>query len=443
MSGSTFNFTKTTLLGLPSPADGQRATVHDTHAAGLELRVTSTGAKTFSWYRRAKNGPPQRVTIGRFPDTSVDQARSEAAKFNAALVDGGSPAAVRRERREEQTFGDLFDTYLSRHAKVHKKTWKEDQQRFDQYLAGPLGSVKLSKVTRETVARIHSSITTAGHAAVANRVLALVSSVFGRALEWSLVKDNPVKGIRRNREHSRDRFLQSHELPRFFAALAEEPNETTRDYITASLLTGARRANVLSMKWADINLADKVWRIPDTKNGEPQNVVLTGLMMELLNARRVQAPRSQAFVFPGTGAKGHLVEPHKAWIRIFDRDELMQIQALIAAAHAEFKPLIDARTDEAMAETLPAQLLRAKSEAKSLDIDCTGLRMEHLRIHDLRRTMGSWQAIGGESLTVIGKSLGHKNVATTAIYARLQLDPVRASMEKATEAMFAAGGVGK
>jgi len=78
--------------------------------------------------------------------------------------------------------------------------------------------------------------------------------------------------------------------------------------------------------------------------------------------------------------------------------------------------------------------------------DCTeflqsihALRMPHLRIHDLRRTMGSWQAINGESLTVIGKSLGHKNVATTAIYARLHLDPVRASMEKATEAMFAAG----
>jgi integrase len=69
--------------------------------------------------------------------------------------------------------------------------------------------------------------------------------------------------------------------------------------------------------------------------------------------------------------------------------------------------------------------------------------MTYLRIHDLRRTLGSWQAINGESLSVIGKSLGHKNIATTAIYARLQLDPVRASMEKATEATFAAGETGK
>jgi integrase len=271
----------------------------------------------------------------------------------------------------------------------------------------------------------------------------LVSSIFGRALEWSLVKDNPVKGIRRNREHSRDRFLQSHELPRFFEALTDEPNETTRDYIFASLLTGARRANVLSMKWADINMIDQVWRIPDTKSGEPQNVVLTGPMMELLQGRRDQTARTDVFVFPGVGERGHLVEPRKAWVRLFDRDELSQIRVLIESAGGQFAPLVDPATGDSIPEALPAQLERAKSEAKSLGIDHTGLRMEHLRIHDLRRTMGSWQAIGGESLTVIGKSLGHKNVATTAIYARLQLDPVRASMEKATEAMFAAGGARK
>ena len=101
--------------------------------------------------------------------------------------------------------------------------------------------------------------------------------------------------------------------------------------------------------------------------------------------------------------------------------------------------MVDEASGATKPETLPAQLSRAKTEAQALGIDCAGLRMPHLRIHDLRRTMGSWQAINGESLTVIGKSLGHKNVATTAIYARLQLDPVRASMERATQAMFAAG----
>jgi integrase len=64
--------------------------------------------------------------------------------------------------------------------------------------------------------------------------------------------------------------------------------------------------------------------------------------------------------------------------------------------------------------------------------------LENLRIHDLRRTLGSWQAKTGASLSIIGKSLNHKNVATTAIYARLDLDPVRAAVDAATNAMMAA-----
>ena len=64
-----------------------------------------------------------------------------------------------------------------------------------------------------------------------------------------------------------------------------------------------------------------------------------------------------------------------------------------------------------------------------------------LRIHDLRRTLGSWQAKQGASLAIIGKSLSHKNQNTTAIYARLDLDPVRDSVNTATTAMMAAGGL--
>ena len=64
--------------------------------------------------------------------------------------------------------------------------------------------------------------------------------------------------------------------------------------------------------------------------------------------------------------------------------------------------------------------------------------IKNLRIHDLRRTFGSWQAITGASLSIIGKTLNHKTTSTTSIYAKLDLDPVRASVEKATAAMLEA-----
>jgi integrase len=191
-------------------------------------------------------------------------------------------------------------------------------------------------------------------------------------------------GIRKFPEKSRDRFLQASELPRFFKALNEEPNETLRDYIFISLLTGARRSNVLSMRWNELNLEQGTWKIPRTKTGDSQTVTLTTEAIEILKARKKET--SSVFVFPGSGRTGHLVEPKTGWRRILER---------------------------------------------------AGIK--DLRIHDLRRTLGSWQAITGSSLPIIGKSLNHKNASTTQIYARLNLDPVRESVQKATVAMIKAG----
>ena len=68
-------------------------------------------------------------------------------------------------------------------------------------------------------------------------------------------------------------------------------------------------------------------------------------------------------------------------------------------------------------------------------------KLENFRLHDLRRTLGSWQTIAGASTAIVGKTLGHKSPASTAVYARLNLDPVRQSMETAVEAMLAARGL--
>ena len=166
----------------------------------------------------------------------------------------------------------------------------------------------------------------------------------------------------------------------------QEHNDKIRDYITFALLTGARKSNVLAMRWDQINLNRREWRIPRTKNETPQIVTLTEEAAFLLQQRKATATND--FVFPGTGRTGHLTEPKKGWGRILK-------QAGIA----------------------------------------------DLRIHDLRRTLGSWQARTGASLAIIGKSLNHKSPQATAIYARLDLDPVRASVEKATKAMFEAAGI--
>lgn len=139
------------------------------------------------------------------------------------------------------------------------------------------------------------------------------------------------------------------------------------------------------MRWKDINFHTATWRIEETKNGEAQTIHLPHQAVELLKARKLES--DSPWVFPGSGASGHLADPKKAWARILKEAGI-----------------------------------------------------ENLRIHDLRRTLGSYQAATGANGYIIGKSLGHKSQQSTAIYARLNLDPVRESVNKATDAMFEYGG---
>ncbi len=382
-----FNFTKAEIDSLPLPSSGKRDTYQDTKVSGFHLRISSTGIKTFSVFKRIRGGNPERITLGRYPDMTIDQARRKTIEINLAIADGRNPAGAKRKLKSELLFSDLFEEYMERHSKPRKKTWTEDLEKYKNHIEKPLGKRKLSEIDRAAISLIHSNITIAGYPIAANRILALISSVFGWAISAGLWESNPAIGIRRNKEKSRDRFIQSDELPRFFQALSEELNETVRDYILISLLSGARRSNVCSMKWQDINFERAEWRIEATKNDTPQTVTLSPEAIEVLQNRKTD---DCEFVFPGTGKSGHLQEPRKGWERILKRAEI-----------------------------------------------------KDLRPHDLRRTLGSWQAKTGASLAIIGKSLNHKNQNTTAIYARLDLDPVRDSVNTATSAMLAAGGLTK
>ena len=127
--------------------------------------------------------------------------------------------------------------YLERHAKQRKRTWREDQRYYDRHLANTLGRKKLSTITKRDISLLHANIgkTRQTHA---NRVLALISSVFGRAVEYGLWEElNPCQGIKRFKEQSRDRFLSADELARFFQTLELEPNDTARDYFIPESVT--------------------------------------------------------------------------------------------------------------------------------------------------------------------------------------------------------------
>ncbi len=372
----TITFTKSALDKISAPKKG-RISYKDNKEQGLALYVTQSGVKTF-YVRKRVQGKDERIILGRFPEMSVEQARKKALEAKAAIALGKDPTEEKRRLRHDIAFRDMFEEFLSRYAKHRKKTWPEDK-RMINHLASHLLHRKVSQIPRQEWQALHEKIGHNNGYYQANRFLACVRVIYNKAIEWGWEGINPTLGIKKFKEKSRDRFLRKEELPRFFEALAQEENNSARDYMLISLLTGARKSNVLAMRWADIHFEAEEWRIPETKNGDPHTVPLSAPALEILKER----PQVGEYVFPGHGASGHLADPKKAWQRILK--------------HAG---------------------------------------IEDLRLHDLRRTLGSWMAMSGATTAMIGKTLAHKSLHTTQIYERLDLDPVRLSIERATAAMF-------
>jgi integrase len=379
-------FTEKRVASLPKPSNG-RAYHYDAKITGLAVCVTATDTRV--WYLLRKlRGQTVRIRLGTTAELTVDQARTRAADLLGQIARGANPHAAHLALRGEPTLGHLWSYWLENHAKKHKRSWKEDERQYNSFLKRWSGR-KLSAISRAAVQKLHKDVGTANGHYAANRMLAMLSAMFGKnmehASELGYRGENPAKGIRRFAEEKRDRFLSADELARFLQALHQEPSETMQDFFLVALLTGARRANVQAMRWEDVNLEWASWSIPGavSKSGQTIMVPLVPAVVAILKRRR-QADSGSPWVFPSYGKTGHVVEPKAAWKRI---------------------------------------LLRAG--------------LSDLRPHDLRRTFGSWQAISGASLPIIGKSLGHTQPSTTAIYARLQMDPVRQSVETATTAMLA------
>jgi len=378
-----FKFTKTKLASLSPAPPGKRIQYYDEAVPGLCVRVTDTGHRTYCLYRKVK-GRAERIFIGRVGEITLEQARGQATDFNGQIAKGMNPQETRRAQQGEVSLAGLYEEFRTRHLLPYRRplTIKEYDRQVRLYLAR-WHNRQLSSIRQRDVQALHGKIGKERGRYAANRLLALVKVMYNKAKAWGLFAgDNPAEGVVRFPERSRERFLQHDELQRFVTALDEETNTTARDCLMMLLLTGARRSNVQSMVWKDLDLDRAEWRIPDTKSGDPQTVTLTSRAVAILTQRQAEQEHP-TWVFPGKGESGHIVELKSVWARLLKRAGI-----------------------------------------------------EDLRIHDLRRSAGSWMAITGASLPIIGKSLGHKTASATQVYSRLNQDPVRESMERAQSAMF-------
>jgi integrase len=381
---TTFSFNKKTLEGLSMPSAGKRAYYWDTQVRGLCLDVTSRGHKSF-YFKRTADYKRQQLLLGRFPELSVEEARKKALEIGAAFARGENPADKKRAAKIAPSFGSLLNSYIQEYATQHCLAHKEMAAVFRRYLED-WKDRKFASITRAEIQRRVNEIGKQHGPMAANHTITYARAGINWCIRNGLISgENPWANVPKFKMQARDRFLKPDEIGKFFAALKVMDNDIGfRDYIYLSLFTGARRNNVLSMRWSDIDFDLGTWTIPRIKNGDSQIIPLTRSALQILSERN-DAKTDDEWVFPGDGETGHVVEPKKAW------------NALLKKAN-----------------------------------------IQDLHLHDLRRTLGSYMAMGNQSLPMIGKVLGHRSPTATQIYSRFAHDPIRAAMEKAHADMLTA-----
>lgn len=357
-------------------ADGARCVLWDALLPGFGLRIYPSNRKAFVLSYRAQ-GRKRFMTLGTYGALTLDQARRLAHKKLAEVIDGSDPLAEKKKATQGATMKKLCADYLERHAKPHKKSWEADDRRINRHVLPAMGIRQVIAITRADVASLHHELGKKATRHEANRVLALLGKMFECAIAWGFLPDNaanPARKIKKYPERRRDRWVTPEEMPRLARAINSEDNVYIRSALWLYLLTGLRKSELLNIRRTDIDWHRAELKLADTKAGRPHYLPLSGSAMSVLH--QIPEQEENDYLLCGRRKGRPLIELKMAWSRI-----------RIAAGCPD------------------------------------------VRIHDLRRTVGSWLAQAGNSLHLIGRVLNHSNPATTQVYAHFQQDAVRQALE--------------
>jgi integrase len=362
--------------------------IWDDDLPGFGIRIFPSGRKRYVVQYRAGRRP-RRINIAPTSALPCEQARTRAMAIIAAVKAGDDPAARRDADREAVTVKELAERFDQEHISVRVKatTAKGYRRLLDKTILPALGRLKVVEVTRADIAKLHHDQRHIPYEA--NRCLEVVSKMFSLAEVWGLRPDgsNPRKHIKKYPEEKRERFLSPAELKRVGEVLRDMEAEGVElpsaiAAVRLLMLTGCRLGEIMTLKWDYVDLAAGALRLPDSKTGA--KVVLLGQPpVEVL--KKVVRVDNNPWVIVGTKPDAHLTDLQPFWQRV-----------------------------------------RARAGLKDA------------RIHDLRHTFASTAVAAGQGLPMIGKLLGHTQVQTTARYAHLAIDPVKAAADAISKKIAAA-----
>ena len=358
-------------------AGGTDTVYWDGELTGFGLRVRRSGRKSYVVQTRIA-GKLCWFTIGPHGPLNPDQARARALEILACAKKGIDPRDANARREAEPSMADLGRRFLEEYVPVHcKPSTREEYRRSVRLFVDPvIGELRVPEVQRKDIAALHHGLRDKPYQA--NRTLGVLSKMFSLAEVWGWRPDgsNPCRHVKRYKEHKRERFLSPEETERLGQVLreAEEEMPSAVAAFRLLLLTGCRMSEIRDLRWDYVN--DDCIELPDAKTGG-RVVPLGPEARAVLSA--IPREEDNPWVIAGRLPGSHLTDLQRPWRRIRKQAGL-----------------------------------------------------EGVRIHDLRHSFASRALALGESLTMIGKLLGHTQVQTTARYAHLARDSIQTAAARIT-----------
>ena len=265
---------------------------------GLKVRVTRAGHKSYL-YRYKINGKPFEYTIGAVDSLSLSDARKEHASLVSQVKAGRNPKLERDLKTQSvnavPTVKDFAETYIQRYAKPKKKSWLEDDRQLKADIIPALGSLRIDAVKRAHVIALLVRKEDAGAMVARNRLLSLLSKYFAYALERGLVELNPVTGIKRLNEESRNRVLSDNEIRLFWDWLhSNKCDFSTNSALKLALITGQRVDEVCSIR--EEHIQGDWWLLPNSKNSLPHAVFLCDMAKQIIDELRPIVARATCWL---------------------------------------------------------------------------------------------------------------------------------------------------
>lgn len=383
MDDKHFKFTNTNIKNLPIPT--KRTFYYDTVEPKLSLQITPNGSKSFYIRQRVK-GNDIRVKLGEPPLMTVEEARIATVANRKLMNDGENPHKQNTKYNENTTLQQLFDDFVKKRERfIGERTMVGYKSMWNAKIS-KLAKRRLSDITGDDLKILHRKISENFGNYTGNHCLVLIKTVYNYAIkEERFDGRNPAISVKLNKTEPRVRYMEHAELQRFFAVLDEYDNEISRDAILMLIYTGARKRNVLEMKWADIDMEAKIWKIPQTKTAKNVTIALVEPAMEVLQRRWEQAENEWVFYSP-TSKSGHVEDIKRAWASILEKAQIT-----------------------------------------------------NLRIHDLRHTLATYLIANGADAFIVQRALTHKSLQSTQVYVNLGVEHLRDKLNDTVNKMLNIG----